>query len=1408
MKEQLFDTNAQEIGNKSANLVELGSMLSSGDFSFLKRISVIVPPICPLKHNAIQTHLTTYMPEWLELWEQFKIAQGSEPKNLTARAAEILKKLRQDIQNTFMNYPFHSDELNNFLKTIDADALLMVRSTGKEDAEDVANPGGNESVAAVKLDSESISTAMGRVVASYFSDKSLLQRFSSQQNILENAFMPVLIQKMISESMGTEDHPVISGVMYTGDSEIQIQMAPGHGEYIVNSRGPFDTVFVSREHVVHAEINYKSQRLVPAYSGLTYQPNLPEVASTLSIEREFAAEIARIGESIQDHYHMPMDVEFVYDPTLQTLYLVQARPIPPSSSKLIPPSSISPQKTLFVKEHAEMIAANVITPAGNAVQIITKPEEILLTNHISDALETYLHHQALPLKAIIISEKAPQTSHEAAQFNMMGIPVLQVSAEQLKSLALRIQKTSLVLIIDPQRKQLVDWTKNIKTHTRALEELKAAGIIEEGLFQSSLSIYESLLPIFKNHAITIRTVPDNLIASIGELIEKSGSDDANEREQAFNALMQRLFKHLTTDSGGTISLYESFEQLKAQKNLRALEKILTKLYQFAKNPNESVEMHLLYQKIFQQAMIDGAEIASAINNPLVNQQEWLDAVARLELLVTAPFNPVLKNSSIHQLLELKQSKTMASKTKGFAQLTDEQQQYFISFFQLGKLIVNETQKQRWISFAMLTCKTAPNYQALATLMYFLQENSIVADWLNIYFDQKKSIVKMSAECRQIIDELKPIQLSKVRSIIHTWEDRFAEWAEPKNFDQLERDFINDIMPMIQRLNITDEMHPLTKKTVLKVVQDLTEMMDKTIKSLKSPEYQANNHLLVKRFYSLLNRYHFLMRAWVSKLSETEFKHKEKMLKAIESCLNGLKGTSDARQLNPSGTVSIPSVTVDTAADFERQFGFNATLEDLFSLMHQNILIATTTLGKNSQIKLNQLPSSLGALDEELSVKSYENNDSSYRPGITHVVLMNTTLAYPMISLDYNFPLRNHSAKFLLNYNQETRAITFDAKFFGINTKNRMDLIVHLVRAEGAFLPVDVSRIPKYDDKSKLLEWTWVFDEKKLPHILKNIHEIIQNCADMTYYEKFTTYAKCIKQMMTRHQDFRLEFSDRLPEIMYTFVNELPLKEKKIDISKYFPIHQGYRNISTLSKTPLIKIYENEQSIQLTFMLQSDAVNPNSHLLYFTIDYDFAHNSVELSVNISCIIKESFFECDPIDYQDIQSILLAAELEGTLLNAQIVSPPDFNVKTKEINWRWQLTDFTNIEALSTTLVKSFICYACFSYDLPTLLQTYSTTLPSRQEEVIQCLKDFFTQKKHIRRPIGLSSSSYGSATAWIEPAKFKNKLPPEFLPAAEKLHLFDAPPVNPSVHMRQSIWAEKNKEIDASSSNTDLYKKTP
>ncbi len=424
--QQRIEGYADTIGHKAANLKELTDL--SQALSKQLDFKIQVPNILPLTHKDILAHLTQHAPEWKTLWDAFKDKQKNDASGLNKEASLHLKELQALILKTFTEHPLSAEILAPYLKQINKKAV-MVRSTGAEDSIKTANPGAHESAPA-EPDATAISYAIGIVVASYFSDKALQQRFLTQENavndiaeILKDPFMPVLIQRMITGS-------VISGVMYTSDSGGRIQLAPGHGELVVNSQAPFDTFFVTREDVVHAEINRKPIRLVPIVSQtentkkttLIRQNNPKELRDEPAIHNSVALKIAKAGRLIEEHYGMPMDVEFVYEPDPNhpdegTLFLVQARPIPKGDLKRIIPSSIPPEQLKEIKaKQIPIVKGSVITPAGSAARVITHKNQLLICDSITDALKIYLKQKPSPIKAVIVRNEAPETSHTKPLF--------------------------------------------------------------------------------------------------------------------------------------------------------------------------------------------------------------------------------------------------------------------------------------------------------------------------------------------------------------------------------------------------------------------------------------------------------------------------------------------------------------------------------------------------------------------------------------------------------------------------------------------------------------------------------------------------------------------------------------------------------------------------------------------------------------------------------------------------------------------------------------------------------------------------------------------------------------------------------------------------------------------------------
>lgn len=127
--------------------------------------------------------------------------------------------------------------------------------------------------------------------------------------------------------------PPVSGIIYTDNKNIRIQAAYGHGELVVNSKGNFDSFFVTNEDVVHQYIGDKKIRIVPRLNKQNHKLELEEVTNTefaynQSLSEDQSMRLAKFSKFVQSKYVMRMDIEFVYDPNSDKINIVQARPIP------------------------------------------------------------------------------------------------------------------------------------------------------------------------------------------------------------------------------------------------------------------------------------------------------------------------------------------------------------------------------------------------------------------------------------------------------------------------------------------------------------------------------------------------------------------------------------------------------------------------------------------------------------------------------------------------------------------------------------------------------------------------------------------------------------------------------------------------------------------------------------------------------------------------------------------------------------------------------------------------------------------------------------------------------------------------------------------------------------------------
>jgi phosphoenolpyruvate synthase/pyruvate phosphate dikinase len=459
-----IEQDAKIYGYKSANLIELKEVLEefeemiSSSKKLFGNLKADVPAFYPIDEKLVRDHLNEYVPEWNDSFKKFQKSyeQQTEKNILSDESKAALSQLQDTITACFEDNPISPDLFQEFLSNnnINENDLLMVRSTGvNEDKANMANPGGNKSIPCSATPRE-ISKALGIVAASYVGEKSLSQRLSSgDKSITDLPVMPGLVQKMIGEGVGGLSNQVFSGVLYTNQGATRIQAAPGHGEYVVNSKGKVDNYYVSasdqrsknnaiqsRHHesfndyasnnnsdsekipgeyigIVYSDIAIKDLRLKPLIGndgkvnlvGIENAANLKYVSS---LDEKAVLYLSELSRFVENKYGSRMDIEFVYDAESGHINIVQARAIPEGKRVGLTPSSIAPE--FLSQNKSELIVVEclqVITPEVNRAAVVTRDSQMIVTSTIEEALSKYLaSNNKEEVQVVIVQNPSPDTA--------------------------------------------------------------------------------------------------------------------------------------------------------------------------------------------------------------------------------------------------------------------------------------------------------------------------------------------------------------------------------------------------------------------------------------------------------------------------------------------------------------------------------------------------------------------------------------------------------------------------------------------------------------------------------------------------------------------------------------------------------------------------------------------------------------------------------------------------------------------------------------------------------------------------------------------------------------------------------------------------------------------------------------
>ena len=1000
--------NAKQFGFKAANLMFLEKIVGEFNASNDDGHLATIPALLAVSDRNINKYLRDNIPNFDEMWSNFSTLQKGKDV-ITPEASQALELLQNAIKKSFKDNKFNYGETPQSNK-------YMVRSSGNEDKVDVANPGGNESYSSL---GENISESIGLVVASYISEKSLLQRLKSGEDITEHfPLTPCIVQSMVSSK--SNDTPAVSGVIYTDAGHTRIQAAPGHGELIVNSKGNFDNYYITPQKKVYAEIRDKHMRLTPRVNDSTgkmeqiEEDNSFKLATNSSLDEQSAVYLHKLANFIEEKYgNMRMDIEFVYDNSTKNINVVQARAIPEGERKGMIASALD--NSFISQKNPSNFKSSVITPDINSASVITKPEEILVCDTIEQALNTYLRAPS-EIKAVIIKKEAPDTSHEAGMFSSRAISVFQVDdVEKAKKWVSNLGDK--VLIADPQHKKLYQVNKSDYS----------SDLIKPGIYGSTLTPY---VTPYKREALDKDTT-ETLWATM----------QTNAPVAKYNNKL--LKEHL-----------DSLSSPKFGKDLSAEKDILANLLQFSARMQKNKQIS---GDLLKEIMLSGSEIRNLMNSMETEPYDakkgkyYLDVFEKFNGLITSQRKKDGLSSSV--IDEMHQSKKETAYEKIYSnkgeELTDRQKEFFLELVKLDKFIMTPENKTKWQDFCFDSCKNNRGL-IVSSLVKDLTKFGVQEHFLNSTFVNEYNKNKNNALANLFYEfdngAVARNGFVEAAKTINQMEQQISEWSKPSKFEKLHAGLTKNIKEL-EKLLCFDDAGKLDKvledkingPIAIKSLTKLIDVVDLSIKSLQNSKlYTAEQkEEQVKNFGKLVQNFENLMTKVVINDDSTQ-----KQLVSIHKFIEEKSSAVSTKELDASPKFSVIAANIyqsgiidDIQTGFERGFDNipDKTLADAHTLLHQTLL---SSLGKKSIEMNNDLKKNAPAIVGEM-MRSFEEKSlvsgyliSSGGLRMKNPVLLTTDVEYPNIHYRYNVPLSNHSGNCDFYYNHKTKEVNVKYQLYG------------------------------------------------------------------------------------------------------------------------------------------------------------------------------------------------------------------------------------------------------------------------------------------------------------------------------------------------------------------------------------------
>jgi len=424
-----FIKNLNEISMKDFDAVggknsSLGEMLSN-----LTKLGINVPGGFAITSSAFD--------EFISCNKIDKVIK-KDLANLNVENLADLRRTGKKLRGLILKTPLPQ----NLISEIEQ-AWLGVSKTGKsfavrssataEDLPDASFAGQQETF--LNIDGfDNLIDAVRKVYASLFTDRAISYR--SLRNFKGSLSISVGVQEMVRSDIGS------SGVAFTLDTEsgyrgsIFITSSYGLGEGIVQGTVNPDEFYVFKEAlkkdnfpIIKKSLGEKAKKMIFADNNLPgksvkYVKVTKKEANEFSLTNNEIIELAKYAKTIEDHYGVPMDIEWAKDGEDKKIYILQARPetVQSKVSNYFERYTLKEKGELIVsgKSVGQKIGAGTAKVVKDISEIKNiKPGDVLVTDMTDPDWEP-----VMKIASGIVTNRGGRTCHAAIIARELGIPAI------------------------------------------------------------------------------------------------------------------------------------------------------------------------------------------------------------------------------------------------------------------------------------------------------------------------------------------------------------------------------------------------------------------------------------------------------------------------------------------------------------------------------------------------------------------------------------------------------------------------------------------------------------------------------------------------------------------------------------------------------------------------------------------------------------------------------------------------------------------------------------------------------------------------------------------------------------------------------------------------------------------------